>query len=102
MELTGNTVLVTESLRILLQKSDIQVIEVAPPRVRTEMDGTRGADSIDADEFVAEVIAWLSAQPRASEVVVEAARAVRYAERGGRYSRTLAALNAEVNAVDVR
>lgn len=88
MELTGNTILVTGG-------------EVAPPRVRTEMDGARGDDAIDAEEFVAHVLAGLSAQPRAGEVVVDAARAVRYAEREGRYSRTLAALNANIDAQDV-
>ncbi|MEM6107970.1 hypothetical protein AAHS21_17250 [Mycobacterium sp. 050272] len=88
MELTGNTILVTGG-------------EVAPPRVRTEMDGTRGDDAIDADEFVTQVLAGLSAQPRAGEVVVDAARAVRYAEREGRYGRTLAALNANIHAQDV-
>ncbi|BAX92226.1 SDR family oxidoreductase [Mycobacterium shigaense] len=91
----------TESLRILLQETGIQVIEVAPPRVRTDMDGPRGAEAIDADEFVAEVLAGLAAQPRAGEIVVEAARAVRYAEHEGHYGRTLVALNAAVTATDV-
>lgn len=91
----------TESLRILLRESGIQVIEIAPPRVRTEMGGTHGADSVDADEFVAEIMAALSAQSHASEVVVEAARAVRYADRDGHYCRMLAALNTEINAEDV-
>jgi uncharacterized oxidoreductase len=91
----------TESLRILLRESGIQVIEIAPPRVRTEMDSTRGAGSVDADEFVAEIIAALSAQSRISEVVVEAARAVRYADREGRYCRMLTALNTDINAEDV-
>ena len=91
----------TESLRILLRESGIQVIEIAPPRVHTEMDDTRGADSVDADEFVAEIMAALSEQSHTSEVVVEAARAVRYAEREGRYCRMLAAVNAEINPEEV-
>ncbi|WAJ47237.1 SDR family NAD(P)-dependent oxidoreductase [Mycobacterium sp. Aquia_216] len=91
----------TESLRILLRESGIQVIEIAPPRVRTEMDSPRGADSVDADEFVAEVIAALSAQSDTSEVVVEAARAVRYADREGRYCAMLTALNTGIDAADV-
>lgn len=91
----------TESLRILLRESGIQVIEIAPPRVHTEMGGTRGADSIDADEFAAQIMAALCAQPQASEVVVDGARVLRYAEREGHYSRMLAALNADIKAEDV-
>jgi uncharacterized oxidoreductase len=92
----------TESLRILLRDSAIEVIEIAPPRVRTEMDGGCDADSIDADEFVAEIMDRLSAQSGAGEVVVQAARAVRYAERDGHYGRMLAAVNADVKAEDVQ
>jgi uncharacterized oxidoreductase len=91
----------TESLRILLQESGIQVIEIAPPRVRTAMDHPAGNDAVDADDFVTEIMAALSAQPHSTEVVVDAARAVRYAEREGHYDRVLAALNAGTKAEDV-
>jgi uncharacterized oxidoreductase len=92
----------TESLRILLRHSDIQVIEIPPPRVRTEMEGPADADSVDVDEFVTEIMAALSADPQTSEVVVDAARAVRYAERDGHYDRVLAALNTDVRTEDVQ
>jgi uncharacterized oxidoreductase len=88
----------TESLRILLQGSGVQVVEIAPPRVRSEMDGPGGDHSMDADEFAAEVVAALSAQPQTSEVVVDAARALRYAEREGHYDRMLAAVNSDLKA----
>lgn len=91
----------TESLRILLQESGIQVIEIAPPRVHTEMDGPGGADSVDVDEFVTEIIAALCAQPKATEIVVEAVRPLRYAEREGHYDRVLAAVNTDMKAEDV-
>ncbi|MEZ0353198.1 SDR family oxidoreductase [Mycobacterium sp. pR1184] len=92
----------TESLRILLWNSGIRVIEIVPPRVRTEMHSNRGDDdAIDADEFVAQIMAALSERSHAGEVVVEAARAVRYAEREGHYRRMLAAVNSGINAQDV-
>ncbi|OBB96355.1 SDR family oxidoreductase [Mycobacterium sp. 852002-40037_SCH5390672] len=91
----------TESLRILLQESGIHVIEIPPPRIRTEMDGPGSADSVDVDEFVAEIMSTLSAQPHVTEVVVEAARALRYAEREGDYDGVLAALNTDIKAEDV-
>ncbi len=91
----------TESLRILLRESGIQVIEIAPPRVHTDMDAPGGTDSVGAEEFVGQIMAALAAQPQASEVVVDAARVVRNAERDGHYGRVLAALNADVTAGDV-
>ncbi|OBF57943.1 hypothetical protein A5787_24190 [Mycobacterium sp. 852002-50816_SCH5313054-b] len=66
-----------------------------------EMDGPGDSDSVDGDEFVAEVMASLSAQPPVTEVVVDAARALRYAERDGHYGRVLAAVNSHVRVEDV-
>jgi uncharacterized oxidoreductase len=91
----------TDSLRILLRGSGVDVIEIAPPRVSTDMTGPGGAESVGADEFVTEIIGALSAQPEIQEVVVDAARALRYAERDGRYDRALAALNSGVSGEDV-
>jgi uncharacterized oxidoreductase len=92
----------TESLRILLRDSAIQVTEIAPPRVRTDMAGPDGADSVDVDDFVGEVLEALSADPHAGEVVVDAARAMRYAERDGRYDQMLTAVNTHVKAEDAQ
>ncbi|WP_422745323.1 SDR family NAD(P)-dependent oxidoreductase [Mycobacterium sp. WMMD1722] len=92
----------TESLRIMLQPDRIQVIEIAPPRVRTDMDGPVGADSMTADDFVAEVLEALSAQPQTGEVVVDAARAVRFAERDGRYDQMLTAVNTPARTEDAQ
>jgi uncharacterized oxidoreductase len=91
----------TESLRILLQETGIQVIEIAPPRVSTEMDGPGSTDSVEVNDFIADVMAALSAQPPATEVVVDAARVLRYAEREGNYDRVLAAVNSDIKAEDV-
>ncbi|MEE6178283.1 SDR family oxidoreductase [Mycobacterium sp. 050134] len=84
----------TESLRFLLRDSPIEVIEIAPPRVETDM--TVSADdghTMNLDDFVAETMAQLAARPDAGEVVVDAARAVRYAERDGAYAELFAAVN---------
>lgn len=88
----------TEALRILLRDSDVRVIEIAPPLVATEMSESRGAD---ADVFVADVLTALTTSPDATEVVVEAARALRYADREGRYADALATVNATIEAEDL-
>ena len=91
----------TEALRFQLRDNGIQVIEIAPPRVETEMDGP-GDDgyTVTVDDFVAQVMAQLTAEPEAIEIVVEAARALRYAERNGVYDQLFAAVNNSANPLE--
>jgi uncharacterized oxidoreductase len=83
----------TESVRFLLQDSKIQVIEVAPPRVETEMDGPGDAFTMTIEQFVEEMLCLMSAHPDADEVVVSAARGLREAERNGVYAEQFAMVN---------
>lgn len=83
----------TESLRFLLQDSGIQVIEIAPPRVETEMDGPGDAYTMTVDDFIAEALWLMADRPQAGEVVVTAARVLRDAERNGVYAEQFAAVN---------
>jgi uncharacterized oxidoreductase len=83
----------TESLRFQLQDSGIQVIEIAPPRVETEMDGTGDEYAMGVDDFIAETLSLMAAEPDAAEVIVSAARGLRDAERNGVYAEQFAAVN---------
>jgi uncharacterized oxidoreductase len=85
----------TQSLRHQLRDTSVQVIEIVPPRVETEMlddqSGNTGAMSLDS--FVAETISLLEAQPDATEVVVDAAKHVRFAACGDGYQQIFEAVN---------
>jgi uncharacterized oxidoreductase len=85
----------TQSLRFQLRDSDVQVIEIIPPRVQTALQGQRGFDprAMPLDEFISEVMALLQAQPNADEIVVERAKGFRYAERNGAYDKIYPAFN---------
>jgi uncharacterized oxidoreductase len=83
----------TESIRFLLQDSSIQVIEVAPPRVETEMDGPGDDHTMTVDDFIAEMLSLMAAEPDAHEVIVRAARGLRDAERNGVYDKQFAFVN---------
>jgi uncharacterized oxidoreductase len=84
----------TESLRFQLQDSGIQVIEIAPPRVETEMQGPADdAHTMSLDDFISETLALLAGRPDEGEVIVTAARGLREAERNGRYAEAFAAVN---------
>ncbi|OBH03954.1 MULTISPECIES: SDR family NAD(P)-dependent oxidoreductase [unclassified Mycobacterium] len=80
-----------QSLRHQLRGTPVQVVEIIPPRVETEMQ--QGPDVIALEDFVAESISLLRSQPHADEVVVDAARRVRFAGRDGSYDEIFEAVN---------
>lgn len=85
----------TQSLRHQLRHTAVQVVEIIPPRVETDMlaeqgDGP-GAMSLKA--FVAEAVSLLRSRPDAAEIVVNAAQRVRFAARDGRYDDIFTAIN---------
>ncbi|MGW2051867.1 SDR family oxidoreductase [Streptomyces sp. NPDC001858] len=86
----------SESLRVQLVQADagVQVIEVAPPGVRTTLLGQQDDEnSMPLDEFLDETLGILRDKPDAKELVVERARFVRDAEANGSYDNVLAILS---------
>jgi uncharacterized oxidoreductase len=84
----------TESLRFQLQDSGIQVIEIAPPRVETDMEGPADPNfTMSIGDFIAETLSLMAGRPDAGEVIVKAARGLREAERNGVYAEQFAAVN---------
>lgn len=74
----------TASLRALL-KGKVEVFEIVPPRVATDLTPTTkdSPHSVPLDDFVNEVIALFDAQPVSGEIIVEAVKPFRFAERNG-------------------
>ncbi len=85
----------TESLRHQLRRTPVQVIEIIPPRVETDMlAGQRdGADAMSLDAFVAETFSLLQNRPDAVEVVVDAAARARFASRDNHYADIFESMN---------
>jgi uncharacterized oxidoreductase len=86
----------SESLRVQLDGADagVQVIEVAPPGVRTTLLSQEDSEAaMPLDEFLDETLGLLREQPDAKELVVERAKFVRYAEANGAYDQVLAMLS---------
>jgi len=86
----------SESLRVQLAGADtgVQVIEVAPPGVRTTLLGQQDDENaMPLDDFLDETLALLRDRPDAKELVVERARFVRDAEANGTYDNVLAMLS---------
>ncbi len=86
-----------QSLRHQLRTIPVEVLELAPPYVRTELTGEQQASDprgMSVDAYVAEVMGLLDAgDHRGGEILVERARDARAAEREGRYDALFAAMN---------
>jgi short-subunit dehydrogenase involved in D-alanine esterification of teichoic acids len=87
--------LLSESLRLQLAGTSVGVVELVPPSVRTQLlPGQESSDfAMPLDEFVAEVVKLIEAQPDASEIQVENVKFLRYAEARGEYADVVATLN---------
>src|SRR5579875_984180 len=85
----------TQSLRHQLRHTAVQVVEIIPPQVKTDMLGGQdyGPDAMTLDAFVAETVSLLHSQPDAAEIVVDAARQVRFAACDGRYGEIFDVVN---------
>ena len=75
----------TQSLRYQLRDTPVQVIELAPPYVQTELMGPGQATDPNAmplKDFIAETMQILRDNPDVKEVLVERVKPLRFAERG--------------------
>ena len=75
----------TESLRYQLRDTTIEVLELAPPYVQTELTGSRQAAdprAMPLQAFITESMGLISAQPTLNEILVERVKPQRFAARG--------------------
>ena len=88
--------MLSESLRLQYAGTSVQVTELVPPSVRTDlMPGQAQSEfAMPLDEFVAEVMGLLESQPQAREIQVERVKFLRYGEARGDYDQVVATLNA--------
>jgi uncharacterized oxidoreductase len=88
--------MLTESLRLQLTNSTVELKELVPPSVQTDLvPGQRDNDAaMPLDEFLDEVMRLLETQPDGKEIQVERVKFLRYGEARGDYDKVVAALNA--------
>lgn len=75
----------TESLRFQLRGTPVQVLELAPPYVQTELIGAQQATDPNAmplKDFIAETMQILAQSPAVPEILVERVKPLRFAQRG--------------------
>jgi uncharacterized oxidoreductase len=86
-----------QSLRVQLRGSSVEVLELAPPYVQTELAGpqqARDPNAMPLTDYIAEVLEILN-QPDLphGEILVDRVKALRWAERNNKYDEMFAALN---------
>jgi uncharacterized oxidoreductase len=86
-----------QSLRVQLRKAKIEVLELVPPYVQTELAGPDQAldpDAMPLDQYISEVMQRLERCDHPSgEILVERVKQLRRAERNGIYDQVFAMLN---------
>jgi uncharacterized oxidoreductase len=91
----------TQSLRYQLRNSSVQVLELIPPYVQTELGGARQANDPDAmplKDFIAETMNILKTSPDTTEICVDRVKPLRFAEANGGYDAFFKKFNDAVTA----
>lgn len=81
----------TESLRVQLADTSVQVLELAPPLTRTTLMGNENNEqAMPLEDFLTEVMEILQTQPGVEQILVDRVKRQRFAEANGAYDRVLA------------
>jgi uncharacterized oxidoreductase len=84
----------TQSLRHQLHGSHVEVLELIPPYVATDLlDGGDDARAMPLDQFINEAIAILKTQPTPEEICVERVKVLSQATQNGKYAQVFHMLN---------
>jgi uncharacterized oxidoreductase len=84
----------TQSLRYQLKSTAIEVLELIPPYVQTDLlGGAEDPRAMPLDQYIAEVMEILKAQPQSQEICVEKVEPLRFAAENGQYDAVFNGLN---------
>jgi uncharacterized oxidoreductase len=85
----------TQSLRWQLKSTPVEVIEIIPPYVQTDlMNGAEDPRAMPLREYIAETMSLLTQQPTPEEICVERVKGLRFAAESGKYDATFNGMNA--------
>ena len=79
----------TQSLRFQLKDTGVQVIEIIPPYVQTELMGDRQKNdpaAMPLADYLRDTFAILREQPDVEEVIIDRVKPLRFAAEGGDYA----------------
>jgi uncharacterized oxidoreductase len=75
----------SESIRYQLKSTNVEVVELAPPYVQTELMAGQASDlrAMPLKDYIAEAIEIIKTQPNATEILVERVKPLRFAASNG-------------------
>lgn len=85
-----------QSLRRQLVDTSVEVLEIVPPYVQTELMGAHQANDPNAmplADYITETMNLLNNPPVNGELLVERVKPLRFAEKNGNYDQTITMLN---------
>ena len=91
----------TQALRYQLQDKAVQVIELIPPYVQTELQGSHQASdphALPLADYIRDTMHILASTPDVSEVIIERAKPQRFAEASGQYDAFFKRMNDALSA----
>ncbi len=91
----------TQSLRYQLRNTSVEVLELIPPYVQTELLGPgqlTDPNAMPLKDFISETMHILKHSPEVTEVCVERVKPLRRAESGGNYDTFFKTFNERVSA----
>lgn len=86
----------SQSLRYQLRETSVEVIEIVPPYVQTELMGSQQQSderAMPLKDFIAETVHILKTQPNVKEVLVDRVKFLSEATERGEYAKVFAMLN---------
>lgn len=86
----------TQALRYQLQDTPVQVIELIPPYVQTELQGAQQAtdpNALPLPDYIADTVHILEITPNVTEVVIERVKPLRFAEASSNYDAVFKGMN---------
>jgi uncharacterized oxidoreductase len=84
----------TQSLRYQLRATQIEVLELIPPYVATDlMSGASDPRAMPLDKYIDEVVEIFRQTPTPAEICVENVKGLRFAAESGKYDATFNGLN---------
>lgn len=85
----------TQSLRYQLRNTSVEVLELVPPYVQTDlMSGAKDPRAMPLKDYIAQAMGILKQQPTPAEICVEHVKGLRFAAESGKYDQIFNVLNA--------
>ena len=88
----------SQSLRYQLKDTKIEVLELAPPYVQTELltpGGATDPNAMPLADFITETMQILANPPASGEILVERVHPLRFAEKNGNYDKIFQGMNSQ-------